>query len=182
MSAIFEEEYEPEFPACVACRHKHPTGPTCTAFPAGIPDQFLEGLSVHDSPYPGDGGIMFEPRPGTEKDLYIGLSSPHLVRFLSPDRVKSIALTEGKSPVPFWRGKLRRVDLTGGADFPDPPEVRARLDQWNRSFIRRRYAEDEGALREEHDRLAADIGSLHPADRAGWPALRGLRRWETSSS
>lgn len=80
------------------------------------------------------------------------------------------------------RSRFARIKLTETEDFPDPPAVRARLDRWNRRFIRRRYSEDGVALREEYDRLAADVEKLHPDDRAGWPPLRGLKRWREKSS
>lgn len=44
---------------CVRCRHKH-DGPTCTAFPDGIPEETLSGDNDHTQPYPGDHGIRFE--------------------------------------------------------------------------------------------------------------------------
>lgn len=36
-------------------------GPTCTAFPEGIPRLLLEGLADHRHPHPGDQGVRFEP-------------------------------------------------------------------------------------------------------------------------
>ena len=35
--------------------------PTCTVFPRGIPAAFWTGRKEHTKPYPGDGGIRFEP-------------------------------------------------------------------------------------------------------------------------
>jgi len=34
----------------------------CDAFPAGIPWPIQDGDADHRKPYPGDGGLMFEPR------------------------------------------------------------------------------------------------------------------------
>jgi hypothetical protein len=46
---------------CANCRHKHLTGPTCTAFPDGIPEVILDGRSQHRTPFPGDNDIRYEP-------------------------------------------------------------------------------------------------------------------------
>lgn len=37
---------------------------TCNAFPKGIPDIIWRGDNDHKKPFPGDGGIMFDPIPG----------------------------------------------------------------------------------------------------------------------
>lgn len=55
---------------CATCRHldREATeaagweGPViCAAFPAGIPDEILDGKRGHRTPYPGDGGTQYEP-------------------------------------------------------------------------------------------------------------------------
>lgn len=46
---------------CIDCRHKHRTGPTCAAFPQGIPDAILRNQHDHRQPYAGDGGVTFAP-------------------------------------------------------------------------------------------------------------------------
>lgn len=49
---------------CVLCRHLR-VGPSgrwaCAAFPDAIPADLLDGRADHRRPYPGDGGIRFEP-------------------------------------------------------------------------------------------------------------------------
>jgi hypothetical protein len=45
---------------CIDCRHKHRTGPTCEAFPDGIPQAILTNDHDHREPYQGDGGVLFE--------------------------------------------------------------------------------------------------------------------------
>jgi hypothetical protein len=48
---------------CTFCRHRGVTttaGPTCAAFPDGIPQAVWEMRADHRLPYPGDQGIRFE--------------------------------------------------------------------------------------------------------------------------
>jgi hypothetical protein len=46
---------------CITCRHAH-KGPTCDAFPHGIPEPILRGEHVHREKYPGqDNDIVYEP-------------------------------------------------------------------------------------------------------------------------
>lgn len=47
--------------ACETCKHKH-DGPTCEAFPQGIPEDILAGRNQHRDRYPGDGGTIWEAR------------------------------------------------------------------------------------------------------------------------
>lgn len=48
-------------PPCVTCKHRDTFGPTCTAFPFGIPHAILTGENQHRTPYPGDHGITWAP-------------------------------------------------------------------------------------------------------------------------
>ena len=54
---------------CGACRHRFPDRDGCTAFPGGIPDDIDELGFDHRRPYPGDGGIRFEPVDEISKDV-----------------------------------------------------------------------------------------------------------------
>jgi hypothetical protein len=48
------------------CRHclHYPGGTrTCTAFPDGIPDALWWAYHGHREPFPGDHGLLFQPRP-----------------------------------------------------------------------------------------------------------------------
>jgi hypothetical protein len=47
--------------SCGTCARKSGFGPTCTAFPAGIPPQILSGEHDHKTPVPGDGGLLYDP-------------------------------------------------------------------------------------------------------------------------
>lgn len=56
-----------EVAQCFRCRHKHrPTmgdiRPRCEAFLDGIPTPIWDNAVRHTAPYPGDNGIMFEPK------------------------------------------------------------------------------------------------------------------------
>ena len=53
---------------CLRCRH-YLGGWTCAAFPEGIPEEIGTGAHDHERPYPGDGGIRFEPHPKEEPGL-----------------------------------------------------------------------------------------------------------------
>lgn len=52
-----------QLPQCIFCRHyrKGAEGPTCSAFPDGIPAVMLRNDHDHREPYRGDNGIRFEP-------------------------------------------------------------------------------------------------------------------------
>lgn len=45
---------------CVMCAN-YKGESKCKAFPKGIPAEIITGEFVHDEPYKGDNGIMFEP-------------------------------------------------------------------------------------------------------------------------
>ncbi len=51
---------------CARCKHiDEPIdviGPTCDAFPTGMPMEIQTGQFRHTEPYPGDNGIRFEPK------------------------------------------------------------------------------------------------------------------------
>lgn len=52
-------------PLCRLCKHWHSDRlrepPTCDAFPGRIPRRIWIGFDSHTQPYPGDGGLTFEP-------------------------------------------------------------------------------------------------------------------------
>jgi len=53
--------------SCLHCRHFYrriESGiMSCEAFPHGIPDEILFGITIHTRPYADDNGILFEPIP-----------------------------------------------------------------------------------------------------------------------
>jgi len=49
-----------KIPSCVSCKHRDLFGPTCTAYPMGIPRAILTGAHDHRQPYEGDHGITWE--------------------------------------------------------------------------------------------------------------------------
>jgi hypothetical protein len=50
-------------PVCTWCCHLRDYGVDhqCDAFPNGIPMEIWKGQNDHREPFPGDGGIVFEP-------------------------------------------------------------------------------------------------------------------------
>ena len=53
---------------CVGCRYYDQPEWNCRAFPLGIPDEIRRGRHDHRHPYPGDGGLQFDPLP-TSSDI-----------------------------------------------------------------------------------------------------------------
>jgi hypothetical protein len=52
--------------SCITCQRKSFFGPTCTAFPGGIPEPILSGEHRHTTPYIGDGGLQYLQAPRDE--------------------------------------------------------------------------------------------------------------------
>ena len=46
---------------CRFCAN-HLGGQRCLAFPQGIPEILWSGENLHRAPYPGDGGIRYQPK------------------------------------------------------------------------------------------------------------------------
>ena len=47
---------------CNTCKHRGPSAFKCKAFPEGIPKEIIEGKHNHEKTYPGDNGILYEPK------------------------------------------------------------------------------------------------------------------------
>lgn len=61
LSKFHWEPSDVKLAACVTCKHKSPFGPTCAAFPEGIPNEILDAENDHRESFPGDHGIRYEP-------------------------------------------------------------------------------------------------------------------------
>lgn len=63
---VYDKDNPIEFKTkCHLCRHKYAGKPGCAAFPYGIPHDLAIGNVMHDKPFAGDQGIMFEERRKT---------------------------------------------------------------------------------------------------------------------
>lgn len=63
-------------PLCLYCARFRrgevgPAGPTCEAFPAGIPDEIFRMVHDHRRPYQGDQGKQFLLQPGVQLPSYL---------------------------------------------------------------------------------------------------------------
>ena len=47
---------------CLLCKHLNKDGISCNAFPDAIPQDILANVFDHRKPWPGDNGILFEPK------------------------------------------------------------------------------------------------------------------------
>lgn len=52
---------------CMHCKHDR-GGRSCDAFPDWIPGDIVTGRHDHRKPYPGDHGILFEPKDEEEDE------------------------------------------------------------------------------------------------------------------
>ena len=43
---------------CMDCKH-YLGHRLCEAFPNGIPEELFDGPTLHDVPFPGDGGVLY---------------------------------------------------------------------------------------------------------------------------
>ena len=48
--------------SCQKCKHLNKDGISCDAFPDVIPQDILASVFDHRKPWPGDNGILFEPK------------------------------------------------------------------------------------------------------------------------
>ena len=48
--------------SCRKCKHLNEDGISCTAFPDVIPEDIISGVFDHRKTFPGDHGILFEPK------------------------------------------------------------------------------------------------------------------------
>ena len=48
--------------SCYKCKHLNKDNVSCDAFPDVIPQDIIAGVIDHRKPFPGDNGILFEPK------------------------------------------------------------------------------------------------------------------------
>jgi hypothetical protein len=57
---------------CTSCKHYIyglSTNGICSAFPEGIPEEIWRERNRHEEQYPGDNGIVYEPRESHGEDM-----------------------------------------------------------------------------------------------------------------
>ncbi|MDQ2810166.1 MAG: hypothetical protein M3Z04_25080 [Chloroflexota bacterium] len=64
---LWDDDDEVVCSPCMTCIHKYMDGPTCKAFPKGIPQAIISRENDHTQPYPGDHGIQYTPRVGAKR-------------------------------------------------------------------------------------------------------------------
>jgi hypothetical protein len=91
---------------CVGCRFYDQPEWNCRAFPHGIPEEIRRGEHQHREPFPGDGGIQYEPISPEQT-----IPEPPQSSEPTGDEVKN------------WLDELNRLRYQKGA----PDEVRVRI-------------------------------------------------------
>ena len=86
-----EYRYFGSSPICQDCRHRIEYDRlSCAAFPDRIPEEIWNGQRDHNSPYPGDRGIRFEPMTEADKERKRQLAAEASERLrLLADRIKA---------------------------------------------------------------------------------------------
>ena len=51
----------PQSLQCLLCLHRDFLSEGCAAFPGGLPTEIVTGAFDHREPFPGDGGVRWEP-------------------------------------------------------------------------------------------------------------------------
>ncbi len=76
----------------------------CEAYPDGVPGEFIRTEKVHNVPFPGDHGIIFEQDPNRTKFFDINKLGESINNGLSQEELDSVVAFLPVTP-PIWRGK-----------------------------------------------------------------------------
>jgi hypothetical protein len=161
-------------PGCARLRPEDaPYGPqrgTCDAFPDGIPVAIWAGGHDHRLPFPGDGGVRFEPAAGPSRSVERfeeeGLTGRDLSAWAPPPRTRR------------QRG-FRFGDVVGGC----PPSLGEAGEDWYGRPVQvvTWSADEKAAVRLAWDEstrevrvLQVDVGS-QPDQTAGWLLAEAVR-------
>ena len=143
---------------CLDCKH-YTSLSTCDAFPDGIPQEIFDGRVIHDVPYGGDGGVMYDP-------IDTELSADQMVDVVKILGDKGLLKNE-KGVKMEWRTVTR-----GGTTFKQRFRVGQKesdndgvIDKWLAEKIEPIKTNDR-ALNDEFDRIkliTSDAMSKHTA-------------------
>jgi hypothetical protein len=92
-----EYRYVATSPICRGCRHRIEYDHlSCAAFPDRIPEEVWNGMRDHNTPYPGDHGVRFEPMTEADRERKRQLASEASERLrLLAERIKAQRETVG---------------------------------------------------------------------------------------
>src|SRR5262245_56271575 len=118
-----ENRYVGTSPMCEDCRHRIGFDHlACAAFPGRISLEIWNGLRDHSTPYPGDGGVQFEPMTAEDRarqrqaeDELIAWSHRRAEELRAAGKLKPGPPTDDAQPMP---PETRRAEDKSGSVLP----------------------------------------------------------------